>query len=350
MDYVDWVAHVAQTFAEMRPGTSKIVGLQQLRGALGLGPEAEDAIYTAVQDLDALAILDINSVHWFKPMENTRLIRGGSSLTDLWPGIFETFLEPDDRSYLEALVEMAHRPGEEFADVDWVQHPEVFARLGWTDDDHDGHDLSIVLRDLGFAKLRLALSSPVDIYPTYKGVVRVTRQAATEGQVLVRSLLDDWETTTVEFKRELVLGTPKANAEFGRDITALANTKASGTPRYLIVGFDPGRHGFTTPFDPAIDQDRLEQILDAYTKPPPTIRLQRVSDRSGTGDIGVIEVRRDPASLPHRMSKGAGKIEAGQVFVRHGAHVVPPDADELADLEAEGRDARGLTSGREEDE
>ena len=58
------------------------------------------------------------------------------------------------------------------------------------------------------------------------------------------------------------------------------------------------------------------------------------------GDAGVIEVHRDTALLPHRMSKGGGKIKADDVFVRHGAHIVKPDPDELADLEAEGTAAR----------
>lgn len=340
MDYVDWVGIVAQALADMKPGTSRLIGTQELRSELGLGPEADDAVHMAVADLDRMSILEMDSIHWLKPTDNTRRLRGGGSLTDLWPTIFDAFLESDDSLFLTSLVEAAHRPGVAFADVEWVEHPNVFARLGWTDGDHDGHDLAKVLDEVGFAKLRLAMSSPVRLYPTYAGVVRATRRQASEGQALVASLLGEWETTTVEFKRELVLGTPKANAEFGRDVTALANTKASGAMRYLIVGFDPTSHTFTTPFEGSTTQDRLDQILDAYTKPAPAIRMFRVPDRSGTGEIGVIEIRRDPAFLPHRMLKGGAKFDPGAVFVRHGAHVVVPDADELHDLEAEGEVAR----------
>jgi ATP-dependent DNA helicase RecG len=188
--------------------------------------------------------------------------------------------------------------------------------------------------------MRAALGGPVRLYPTYAGVVRATQRLVTEQHQLVKHLAEEWETTTVEFKRELPLSSEKQKAEFARDVTALANTKSSGISRYLVVGFDPGTHLFTNSFDRAIDQDRLEQILDAWSKPAPEIRLVAFPDAGGVGDIGMVEVRRDPMKLPHRMKKAAGKIEANAVFVRHGSHVVAPDTDELAELEAEGVRAR----------
>lgn len=95
--------------------------------------------------------------------------------------------------------------------------------------------------------------------------------------------------------------------------------------------------------DPAISQDRLEQILAAYAAPPPEIHYQRV--RWNGGDVGLLEVRRDPARIPYRVTKALAHIAVGDIFVRHGSQVERPTAAELADLEAEGRTARGASAG-----
>lgn len=96
VDYVEWVDVVARTFAAMRTGTARIVGLEELRAELGLGPEAGDAIYTALRDLDRLGIVDLDSVQWIKETGNTRRLRGGARLEGLWPAFFERYLEPDE--------------------------------------------------------------------------------------------------------------------------------------------------------------------------------------------------------------------------------------------------------------
>ena len=80
--------------------------------------------------------------------------------------------------------------------------------------------------------------------------------------------MPDWETTTVEFKRQVNLKLDKEKAEFVRDVLALATTKASGR-RWLVIGFDNNTHQFTVSVDPAITQDRLEDILNAYASPAP---------------------------------------------------------------------------------
>lgn len=340
MNYIDWVALVAGTFADLRPGTTKIVGIQELRGALGLGSEAENGVFTAVSDLDSLTILDMNSLYWLKGTDNTRRLRAGGSLTNLWPAFFDRLLEPDEEVFLAKAVELAQRPGDSFADVEWVEHPAVFSALGWDSAEHSADEIGVALEGHGFIEMSRALGGPVKLRPRYAGLVRSTQRLATEWQQRVAAMIHEWETTTVEFKRELPLGTEKQKAEFGHDIIALANTKSSGATRYMVVGFDSTTHAFTTPIDRRITQDRLEQILDSYTSPMPTIRLITFPESSGGGEIGVIEVRRDLTRMPHRMVKGGGKVQVGQVFVRHGAHVVTPDVDELTDLEAEGEKAR----------
>lgn len=153
-------------------------------------------------------------------------------------------------------------------------------------------------------------------------------------------LLPEWETTNVEFKRQLDLATKADKAEFIRDILALATTKSSGE-RFLIVGFDDKTHQFIQSVDPAIDQNRLEHILNAYAAPAPRIRYHRVTwDR---GEIGVIKVLRDPSMVPYRVTKTLGHISQGDVYVRHGSQVEPPTPAELTALEAEGRAAASAT-------
>jgi hypothetical protein len=157
-------------------------------------------------------------------------------------------------------------------------------------------------------------------------------------------MVQTWETPTVDFKRELVLGTPAANAEFARDVTALANTIAPGSPRHLVVGYDPDSHEFTHPLPSRVYQDRLEQLLNRWSDPQPGIRLMRVQHESGIGEVGIIEVVRDPSRLPYRIAKAGGKLHVGDVFVRHGSHVEPPTAGDLAWLAAEASRAMALES------
>jgi predicted HTH transcriptional regulator len=145
---------------------------------------------------------------------------------------------------------------------------------------------------------------------------------------------------TVEFKRQLDLATKAHKAGFIRDILALAATKSSGE-RFLIVGFDDKTHQFLQSVDPAITQNQLEQLLNAYAAPAPEIRYRRVA--WDQGDVGVIKVLRDPAKVPYRVNKTLAHISKGDVYVRHGSQVEPPTPAELAALEAQGRAAASTT-------
>src|SRR6266542_2794202 len=120
------------------------------------------------------------------------------------------------------------------------------------------------------------------------------------------------------------------------DIHALATTKSSGE-RYFVVGFDDATRQFSRSVDPAITQNRLEQILNAYAAPAPEIRYQRVA--WGQGEIGVVKVLRDPARIPYRVMQTVAHITQGDIFVRHGSQAEPPTQAERDALEAEGQAA-----------
>jgi len=73
--------------------------------------------------------------------------------------------------------------------------------------------------------------------------------------------------------------------------------------------------------------------------PIPEIRYHTVVWE--TGEVGVIEVLRDPAKIPYRVARDLGNlISVGEIYVRHGTQVEQPTPGELAALEAEGRAAR----------
>ncbi len=173
--------------------------------------------------------------------------------------------------------------------------------------------------------------------PSYRGVVWATRRESTELQTLVRGLLPDWETTNVDFKRELNLGRDKEKAEFVRDVLALANTKSPGK-RYLVVGFGSKSRVFEASVDPTIDQDRLENILLAYAEPAPRV-IYSVLPWEG-GQLGLVEVVREPWSLPYKVKRNLAHVRAGDIYVRHGSHTETPSPNELVSLEEEGQQAR----------
>jgi hypothetical protein len=112
--------------------------------------------------------------------------------------------------------------------------------------------------------------------------------------------------------------------------------------RHLVVGWDPKTREFPTDVDPRVDQERIEDILDRYTKPAVTVKYRTFPYAGGTA--AVLEVERDRANVPYRvMQRLAGQkrvIDVGDVYVRHGSRVVKADPDELADLEAEAERAR----------
>lgn len=151
------------------------------------------------------------------------------------------------------------------------------------------------------------------------------------------SLLPDWETSNVDFKRELHLETSDDKAEFVRDVLGLVNPRITGA-RYLVIGWDPVSHEFTTSVDPRVTQDRIEDLLAHYTQPTVTARY-RVFDWDDSSLASVIEIVRDRKMVPYRVRArlaGAKRtIEVGDVYTRRGSHVTQADDEEIAGLEAE---------------
>ena len=356
MKYVDWVQRVLQATEELTRADvqARLVGVpwDQVLGRLGGPSDASspafhqspqfEALADAVKDLDRLGLVEPGSVGSL----SVRLTQEGrrlavQSLRSIWPQVFAIYLDDEQLAFLRQATALSEERQAGYARVEWVPWQKVFDALGWRNSDNaPAYDITARLKEEDCLERMAALGGRIEVYPTYAGIVRATEQAQTELQELVADLLPEWETTNVEFKRQLDLATKANKAEFIRDILALATTKVSGE-RFLIVGFDDQTHRFIRSVDPSITQNRLEQILNAYTAPAPQIRYHRVAwDR---GEIGVIKVLRDPAKVPYRVNTTLAHISKGDVYVRHGSQVEPPTPAELAALEAEGIAAASAT-------
>lgn len=249
MKYVGWVEKVLAAFIAMGSDTTHINGYQELKAFMGID-EADKAIATAIADLDSLTLLDVGDYGWIKETQNTRMVRAGASIRrDLWPAIVGTPLDEEQLAILDQLIALSEQPHEDYADLTEMDWQSVYAALGWSEQRPNPHTLIMSLEDIDMVRSRSFLGGTITVWPTYRGIVRACEKANTEWWGRVAAMVGEWETSTVEFKEMIGLGTEKRNAEFGRDVIALANTKASGRERYIVIGFDDKTREFETPFD-----------------------------------------------------------------------------------------------------
>jgi len=339
---VDWVERVLRATVEaFDKGNGFSTDEQGIAAQLNVD-EIGDALADALRDLNRMGLLDVRNRLDIRLMPEARKIRV-ASLSTTWPTFVGIWLEDRTERFLAKVVEVSVQETEHSAFVREVEAEDVLRELGENPAHGDGDGLVRHLEQLGLADGRGATFGSTPVIPTYRGIVRVTEKVASEAQELVLQLLEDWETTNTDFKRELHLESNDDKAEFVRDVLALANTKVTGD-RYLVIGFDPKSHDFTTSADPRVTQDRIEDVLNEYTSPPVTVKYTTSPWIDGAGELSIVEVRRDRTKVPYRVKKdltGAKRsIRVGQAFVRHGSHVAEASAEEVAALEDEARRAR----------
>lgn len=260
----------------------------------------------------------------------------------VWENACLIKLEPALEHALKIINERSNLPDEDFARVGFVSVNTVCCELGLSNDDLTLEDVEEMLRQLEARGLVFwdGGEYPDEVRSTYLGLVWESRRDMVVGAIFLDNLVAEWETTSVEFKRELHLGTPDQKAEFIKDVIGLANTQASGR-RWLIIGFDDKTRLYHAPPDPSVTQDRIEQILAQYAEPNIKVQYKAVSYKGGR--VGTLEVFRSPRRLPYRVSKLIGKkkrIEEGQAFVRHGSQTEQPTEAERQAIEEEAERAR----------
>ncbi|MDP9223784.1 MAG: hypothetical protein M3P18_07980 [Actinomycetota bacterium] len=351
MEYVEWVEAVLHTAAaavsrdhDMRLGGVAIGEIAQALelGIDPMGPDFHDsaqrmAIIHAGEDLRDLGLGDVARDYRRITLTDEGRQWSTASLRATWPSLLEQArIDEERRQFLRAAAARSEVRSDRFATTQNVAVTEVFADLGWPW--HRGRAVAL-LKSLGEGIPYLRVLPTHDhVRVTYLGVVVGTQEQQTRDQQLLAELIDDWETSTVDFKRELALDPQRARLEFAHDVLTLANVQGRQR-RALVIGFDPNSREPVKSADPTITQDTLENIVNAYTTGrPPELRWRNVPWRSIVA--GLLEILRDPTAVPYRTGGALREKYGDAVLIRRGTHSALADERELADLEDEAKRAR----------
>ncbi|MBA3321786.1 MAG: ATP-binding protein [Pyrinomonadaceae bacterium] len=344
MDYVNWVGRVLEKIVEEGRTSAQTGGfglnVYDIAKAVH-GPGATNSQTIGLNRLfaemkDAGLLLETNSDVFYKPSYTGRSIL--KDPVPYWQAVCEEKLESDQGELLHLVNRLSPRVSGDNITLDWVELTQLLADLDWPDKDERLRTVGRELGGRGLAKC-LCLGS-LQLKASYQGLVWETRRGFTLEAKFIDGLVAEWETTSVEFKRELSLNPADRQAKFVKDLLGLANTQASGR-RWMVVGFSEKTRAYHGPPDHKVSQNRIEQILSPYTTPNVEVRYEVVDYRAGK--VGKLEVLRDARKLPYRVAKSVGdkkRIEEGQVFVRHGSQTEAPTPAELQAIVEEGERAR----------
>lgn len=260
----------------------------------------------------------------------------------LWESICRIKLDAEEDRVLRVVNRLSQQIAEDHVSLERVHHEKLLPELGWTDVMEGLWSISKQLKERELIWWQGLPGPHLNIRATYRSVVWEARRGFTLESKLIDNLVAEWETTSVDFKRELYLDTADQKAEFVKDVIGLANTQASGR-RWMIIGFDDKTRAYHGPPDARITQNRMEQILARYTMPCLDVRYEVVDYRAGK--VGRVQMLRDPKKLPYAVAESLGdkkRITQGQIFVRHGSQTEAPTEAELSALTEEGDQARTL--------
>lgn len=343
--YVDWVEQVLYAAYKALDGPAGVTD-EEIASKLDLdidpygsdwqNSRAQHAVGYAVRDLADIGLLCRHpqlQVFGESQLGRRLLERGMQELYSDWSDIY---LTSHQRQFLQGAAKLAIADSDEFPPIlrrDQTAQ-EVFEATGIQLTElqtQRTYQTIAALADLQLVADRSTLDIP-KFQLRFKGLVLATEAHQLRLQRLVESLLPDWETTNVDFKQQLRLSSPTQKAEFVKDVLCLANVKVTGR-RFIVIGFDSQSQKFTEGLDTSVTQDRLEDILEAHTRPVPRVQLHVVPWAGGS--VGLLEILTNRHEVPYRSTVDRKPLRIGSVYTRHGTHCVPASPDEIAALEEE---------------
>ncbi len=329
MDFVDRCMDILRILAEDDP-QARAFGLMFddfVSATLANAPlpyGGPESVAAAIRDLERAGLVERNQGAFFRLTRPGR-VAAGSPIT-AWQKILDIQLDGKSAEAMNAAARIN-------PDGDDISFVALCEKLTWP------YDATLLYGLLG----ELERDGMVEVSPsfadnsfriTFTGYVWSTRRHAAAKFRLITELIEEGENVNVDFKRELFVDTTDQKAEFIKDVTALANTQARGQ-RWMIVGLNDDGTYFRPPAT-TITTDRLQQVVNRYSSPPVPIRYEVIDHP--TGQLGILEVARNPISLPYTFGKdmdGKTPRKKGEWFVRHSSHVEHPDDRERELIEQE---------------
>lgn len=342
MSYMDWCEFLLKTindvianYEQRRSGIEESALGKQLFGDRfsDIRRIHSDVLFDAAFDLykSGLMVDPSKEVFWKLTREGRKAAK---DLFTLWEEICSIPLDSELMVILSIINRSSPKDGDSFASVIFIDVEDILKELN---NSMGFEEICEALRELKSFGLVFwdGGSFPDSVRSTYKGLVWHTRRDLMNESKFIDTLVEEWETTSIEFKRELQLETADQKAKFIREIISLANTQASGK-RWLIIGFEDKNREYYGPPNSKVDQERIERIVSEYTEPFIDTRYKRVKYKQ-FGEVGLLEILRDSKKLPYKVSKSLGEkkaggeriIKEGQIFVRHGSQIEEPSQKEL---------------------
>lgn len=369
MDYIEWCERVLACLAEESERNSyvrdhgidtsrleKLIWGEHYEEVKASSTERRfhDVVDNAIYDLEEIGLVTDDGGYRYKlTLDGKRVARDSTALYSV---VCSSRLPEPELSTLRIIGDLTAMISDDYATV--IEEKDSYAiyrELIASDQQHSTLSESEVDQAIKTLRSRGLLfcesgTYPGDIRINYRGMIWLHKREEVAVFAEIDELVREWETTNVDFKRELRLDTASEKAEFIKDVIGLANTKTSGR-RCLIVGFDDATRSLYFPPEPVAEpwhtkicQDRMEQLISHYVRPSINIRYTVLEYRGGT--VGKLEILRDARDLPYSVRQSVGdrsagrRIEKDDVFVRHGSQTVKPDDKELQDLISEGQRAK----------
>jgi len=257
MDYIDWFLKVLTQIVECSRATLRArqfgVTVDEVARVLFGADIVDKPGYSQSEQY-------LNLLHLFEEMKESGLLEGTKIRAHykLWDSAAGTVqnpikywsshcrikLESEQEELLRLVNKRSVKSDANGFYLDTLRVEELLSELKWSD---GKTRLLVVANEL--KERGLIRRMGVQWRASYSGVVWETRRGLTINSQFIDGLVREWETTSVEFKRELHLDTADQKAELIKDVIGLANTQVSGR-RLLVVGFEDKRRTYYGPPDP----------------------------------------------------------------------------------------------------
>ncbi len=225
-----------QAIAE-RTGDSKTIGEAAKQSTFHTS-DARRGMFDAVKALSKIGLVEEGQYKLkITPLGRQVL----ANPTDYWTAVCGQELDPEEQAVLNFVNNQSPQKGTN-PDHAWLKDVEAkdllaafnIQPLPAESNEHRQelskyvYDLPKLLEDRSFIETRGRAGYRNDLKPTYQGLVWETRRGFTIESKFIDELIKEWETTNIDFKREIGLDTKKQKAEFAKDVLGLATTKSSG--------------------------------------------------------------------------------------------------------------------------